>query len=220
MFRAFLCILVIIPEVVFSQPSPPSAFRIGRVKYSGGGDWYNDPSSEVNLLRFVGEQTGIEVNPAYEPVELSSDRIFSYPFLFLTGHGNIVLSDTEAERLRRYLENGGFLYADDDYGMDKAFRREMKKVFPDRELVELPLSYGLYRTHFTFEDGPPKIHEHDGKAPQGFGIFSGDRLVVMYTVESNPGDGWADVETHDNPPEVREAALRFGCNLVVWALTH
>jgi hypothetical protein len=220
MLCAFLCVVFILSESSFAQTSDPSAFRIGRVKYAGGGDWYNDPSAEVNLLRFVGEQTGIDVHPAYEPVELSSDKIFSYPFLFLTGHGNILLSDAEIAKLRLYLEHGGFLYADDDYGMDKAFRREMKKVFPGREMVELPLNYGLYNSHFTFTDGPPKIHEHDGKAPQGFGIFSGDRLVVMYTVESNPGDGWADPEAHGNPPGKREEALRFGCNLVVWALTH
>ena len=220
MLRVLLCALFVISGSAISQTSLHSAFRIGRVKYSGGGDWYNDPSSEVNLLRFVGEQTGIDVHPAYEPVELSSDKIFSYPFLFLTGHGNLVLSDTEAGRLRRYLESGGFLYADDDYGMDKAFRREMKKVFPERELVELPLNYGLYSSHFTFSDGPPKTHEHDGKAPQGFGLFVGDRLVVMYTTESNPGDGWADPEAHNDPPAKREEALRFGCNLVVWALTH
>ena len=220
MLRFLLCLVLILPQTILSQSSVSSALRIGRVKYSGGGDWYNDPSSEVNLLRFVHEQTGIDVDPVYEPVELSSEKLFSYPILFLTGHGNIVLSETEAARLRLYLENGGFLYADDDYGMDKPFRREMQKVFPDNKFIELPLDYGLYRIHFSFSDGPPKVHEHDGKAPQGFGIFSDDRLVVLYTYESNPGDGWADPEAHENPPGARDLALRFGCNIVVWALMN
>ena len=220
MLRALLFAILVLSETALSQSPASSSLRIGRVKYSGGGDWYNDPSAEVNLLRFVHEQTGIDVDAVYEPVDLSSDKALSYPFLFLTGHGNIVLSEAEAARLRLYLENGGFLYADDDYGMDKAFRREMKKVFPDNDLVELPLNHALYGSHFTFSDGPPKIHEHDGKPPQGFGLFSGNRLVVLYTFESNPSDGWADPEAHDNPDEKREQALRFGCNVVVWALSH
>lgn len=220
MLRGLFLIALLLSETALSQPPVSSALKIGRVKYSGGGDWYNDPSGEVNLLRFVREQTGIDVDPVYEPVELITDKVFSFPILFLTGHGNIVFSESEAARLRLYLENGGFLYADDDYGMNKAFRREMKKVFPDKDFVELPLNHGLYNSHFHFSDGPPKIHEHEGKPPQGFGLFSGNRLVVLYTFESNPGDGWADVEAHDDPPEKREEALRFGCNMVVWALSH
>ncbi len=207
-------------EVAISQQPTPSSLKIARLKYSGGGDWYNDPNEEVNLLNFIKQNTNIDVNPKYEFVEISSENLFSYPFLFMTGHGNIRFTDEEARRLRKYLEAGGFLYADDDYGMDKAFRREIKKVFPDQELVELPFSYGLYHCHFDFPNGPPKTHEHDGKPPQGFGLFHKGRLVVYYTYESNPSDGWNDPSVHNDPVAKHEEALRFGTNLVVWALTH
>ena len=202
------------------QTQVSSAFTIARLKYSGGGDWYNDPSAEVNLLKFVRQHTNIDVNPRYEFVDIMSENFFSYPFVFMTGHGNVSLTEAEVRRLRIYLENGGFLYADDDYGMDKAFRREMKKVFPDQDLVELPFNHGLYHCQFDFPSGPPKTHEHDGKRPQGFGLFHKGRLVVYYTCETNPSDGWADPEVHNDPEPKREEALRFGTNIVVWALTH
>ncbi len=205
---------------LYAQSRIESQFRIARLKYGGGGDWYNDPSAEVNLLRFVHQEAGIDTDPRYEFVDLSSDKLFTYPFLFLTGHGNIVFTDFEAQRLREYLLAGGFLYADDDYGLDKAFRREMRKVFPDQEFVELPFSYGLYHCQFEFPNGVPKTHEHDTKPPQGFGLFSQGRLLVYYTYESNPSDGWADPEIHGDPESTRLQALRFGTNIVVWALTH
>jgi len=213
-------LLVLSPATLDAQTRIESQLRIARVKYTGGGDWYNDPSGELNLLRFIKANTNIDVDPVYEYVDLSSDRLFSYPFLFLTGHGNISFSDDEITRLRKYLLLGGFLYADDDYGMDKAFRREMKRVFPDRNLVELPFSYGLYSCMFSFSSGVPKIHEHNGKAPQGFGLFDQGRLIVYYTYESNPSDGWADPDVHHDPEPLRQQALRFGTNIVVWALTH
>jgi hypothetical protein len=199
---------------------PTSAFAVTRLKYAGGGDWYNDPTSEVNLLTFVRRITGIDTDPRYQFVDIADDGLFSHPFLFMTGHGNITFSDAEARRLRTYLDNGGFLYADDDYGMDKPFRREIKKVFPGENLIELPFSYGLYHCQFEFPSGAPKTHEHNGKAPQGFGIFRNGRLVLYYTYESNPSDGWADPEVHGDPEEKRQEALRFGTNLVVWVLTH
>jgi len=199
---------------------PASALKIGRLKYQGGGDWYNDPQEEVNLLKFIQQNTLIDANPVYEFVEIGDDKFFTYPIIFMTGHGNITFSDNEVKRLRTYLENGGFLYADDDYGMDKAFRREIKKVFPDKDIIELPFSYGLYHCHYDFPNGPPKIHEHDNKPPQGFGILHEGRLVVYYTYESNPSDGWNDPEVHDTPPEKHREALRFGTNIIVWALTH
>jgi hypothetical protein len=221
MMRHFLLLAgVLIVEIPAHASDVPGLFAIGRVKYAGGGDWYNDPSAEVNLLKYVREQVQIDVDPAYHPVDISSEEIFSYPFLFLTGHGNISFSDAEVRRLRTYLENGGFLYADDDYGMDKSLRREMEKIFPGRQFAELPLTHGIYSSQFVFSDGPPKTHEHDGKPAQGFGLFHNGRLVVFYTYESNPSDGWADPEVHGNSPEKREEALRFGCNVVVWALTH
>jgi len=195
-------------------------FQIARLKYNGGGDWYNDPNEEVNLLNFVKQNTNIKVKPEYTFVDIGTDDIFSYPFLYLTGHGNIVFSNDEAEKLRKYLEAGGFIYADDDYGMDKAFRREIKKVFPDKDLVELPYSYGLYHDFYEFPNGVPKTHEHDGKPAQGFGIFIGKRLAVYYTYESNPSDGWNDQEVHNDPPDKRLEALKFGVNIVVWALSQ
>lgn len=221
-----LLIIVLISALVasvegFAQSNKPgSSLKIARLKYNGGGDWYNDQQEEVNLLRYVSQNTLIDVNPVYEFVDIASDRFFTYPFIFLTGHGNITFSDLEVQRLRTYLENGGFMYVDDDYGLDKAFRREIKKVFPGQELVELPYSFGLYHCHFDFPNGPPKTHEHDGKPPQGFGLFHNGRLVLYYTVESNPSDGWNDPEVHGNSPQKREEALRFGTNIVVWALTH
>lgn len=204
----------------FAQSRIESQFRIARLKYTGGGDWYNDPSEEVNLLKFVQQNTTIDVDPRYEFVDLASDKLFSYSFLFMSGHGNIVLSDFEVQRLRTFLMNGGFLYADDDYGMDKAFRRELKKVFPDQDLVELPFSFGLYHCQFDFPRGVPKTHEHDGKPPQGLGLFYKGRMIVYYTFESNPSDGWADPQVHNDPELVRQEALRFGTNIVVWALSQ
>src|SRR5208283_1379735 len=197
-----------------------SAFKIARLKYSGGGDWYNGQTEEPDLLEFVRQNTLIDVDPVYEFVDVASDKFFTYPFIFMTGHGSITFSEFEQKRIRTYLENGGFIYADDDYGMDKFFRREIKKIFPEKELVEIPFSYGLYHCVYDFPHGVPKTHEHNGKPPQGIGIFHNGRLVLYYTYESNPSDGWDLPEVHGDPPEKREEALRFGTNLVVWALTH
>ena len=195
-------------------------FKIARLKYSGGSDWYNDPSEEVNLLKYVAKHTNIRTKPVYEFVDLAGGNIYAYPMLFMTGHGNIVFSDAEAAKLRTYLENGGFLYVDDDYGLDKPFRREIKKIFPDKELQELPFNFGLYHCFYDFPAGVPKTHEHDGKPPRGFGIFTGKRLCLYYTYESNPSDGWTDPEVHNDPPEKREEALKFGTNLIVWVLMN
>ena len=195
-------------------------FSIARLKYDGGGDWYNDPSAEVNLLNFVQQKTNIKVDARYQFVEISSEEIFSYPFLFMTGHGNLVFAEDEVERLRLYLENGGFLYIDDDYGLDNAVRREMKKIFPLKNFQEIPFSYGLYNVLYKFKNGPPKTHEHDKKLPSGFGIFIGERLVVYYTYESNPSDGWADATVHNDSPAKREEALKFGTNIIIWALSQ
>jgi hypothetical protein len=174
----------------------------------------------VNLLRFAQRQSSLDAEAAYNAVEVGSEQLFSYPFLFLTGHGNISFSERDVKNLRTYLENGGFLYADDDYGMDRSFRREMKKVFPDQEFAELPFSHRLYQAPFGFPGGPPKTHAHDEKPPKGYGLFVKGRMVVFYTVESNPSDGWADPEVHGDTPEKREEALRFGTNILVWALTR
>jgi len=215
-----LTIFLLTGFIISTFAQEQGTFTIARLKYSGGGDWYNDPSAEVNLLNFIKQNTNIKVDAKYQFVEISSEEIFSYPFLFITGHGNVVFSDDEVERLRLYLENGGFLYIDDDYGLDNAIRREMKKVFPAKDFIELPFNYGLYNVLYNFENGPPKTHEHDKKPPQGFGIFINGRLAVYYTYESNPSDGWADERVHNDPPDKREEALKFGTNIVVWALSQ
>lgn len=213
----FLLAILFYSVNIYSQNE--TGFQIARLKYSGGGDWYNDPSAEVNLLKFVQANTNIKVNAEYKFVDIASDEIFSYPFLFLTGHGNIVLSTDEAKRLKTYLESGGFLYIDDDYGMDKAIRREMKKVFPGNDFIEVPFSHKIFNIFYKFENGIPKTHEHDKNAPQTFGIFLGDRLSVLYTFESNPSDGWADPEVHNDPKDKREEALKFGANIIIYALS-
>ena len=213
----YLSILFFISPVLAQSKG---AFQIVRLKYNGGGDWYNGQSEEPNLLNYIKDHTDISVDPEYKFVDLASDEIFYYPFLFLTGHGNIVFTEDEVERLREYLNAGGFLYVDDDYGLDKAFRREIKKVFPENELVELPFSYGLYHDFYNFPAGVPKIHEHNGKPPQGFGIFINNRLAVYYTYESNPSDGWDSPDVHNDPPAKREEALKFGTNLIIWALSQ
>ena len=218
MIKFVVLFLVFIPVEILSQTE--GAFQIARLKYNGGGDWYNDPSAEVNLLNFVQLNTNVKVKPEYKFVDVSSEEIFSCPFLFMTGHGNVVFSDQEAARLRKYLESGGFLYIDDDYGLDKAVRREMKKVFPNKEFTELPFSHGIYKELYDFSSGPPKTHKHDGKPAQGFGIFIDERLAVYFTYESNPSDGWADAEVHNDPGNKREEALKFGTNIVLYALSN
>lgn len=212
--------LVAVCAVTLSAQKSNSALKLGRVKYSGGGDWYNDPSSEINLLKFIRENTNITVDPKFEIVDLGSDNIFAYPILFLTGHGNVNFTDDESKRLQAYLRNGGFLYIDDDYGLDKSIRREMRKIFPEQEFVELPFSHGIFSSFYSFPNGAPKIHEHDKSPSQVFGLFHEKRLCVVYTFESNPSDGWADTDVHDNPPHKRKEALQFGTNIVVWALTQ
>ncbi len=216
-----LCLVIIISDGLAQSVRPSSKFKIARLKYSGGGDWYNDPSSEINMLKYLKQHTNIDVEVKTEEfVDAGSEKLFNYPFVYMTGHGNIAFTETEIRNLRRYMENGGFLYVDDDYGLDKSFHREIKKVFPDNELIELPFSHGIYHCHFQFPNGLPKIHEHDGKPPQGFGIFYEGRLVLYYTYESNLGDGWADPEVHNDAQEVREKSLQMGTNLIVWALTN
>lgn len=195
-------------------------FHIARVKYGGGGDWYGDEQSLVMLLRFVRRNTLLDVAPKEDVVELNSPKLFTYPYIYLTGHGNVHFTDDEAAQLRRYLEGGGFLHIDDNYGLDKHIRREMKKVFPEQEFVELPFSHPIFHTHYDFPNGLPKIHKHDGKPAQGFGLFTRDgRLCVFYSYESDLGDGWEPPEVHHDPPEKREAALKMGTNIMVYAMT-
>ena len=193
-------------------------FTIGRLKYDGGGDWYSDPTSLPNLLSFLQTETGIQVAPKEIVIEPSDPEIFNLPYLYLTGHGRISFSDEAAEKLHRHLTSGGFLHVDDNYGLNEHFRREIKKVFPKHELLEVPYSHPIYHSHFDFPSGPPKIHEHDGKPPQGFGIFYEGQLVVYYTYESDLGDGWEDPDVHNDPEKIRQKALQMGVNIIVYAL--
>lgn len=192
---------------------------IARLQYDGGGDWYANPSSLPNLLAAIRQRTALPVERTEARVSLGDERIWDYPFLHVTGHGNIKLSDTEVRRLREYLERGGFLHVDDNYGLDESFRREIARVFPDRPLVDVPLSHPVYHIVHEFPKGLPKIHEHDGEPARGFGIFLGDRLAVYYSYSSDLGNGWEDIEVYGNPPELHEAALRMGVNLFVYAVT-
>lgn len=190
---------------------------IARVHYGGGGDWYSgDPLP--NLIRYTREHTLLDIAPEPVTAELSNDNLFQYPFLYLNGHGNVFFSEREALRLKRYLEGGGFLYINDDYGLDEAIRREMEKVFPDQELVELPVAHPIYSSHYDFPGGLPKIHEHDGAAPRGYGLFYEGRLCVFYAFESDLADGWEEQGVHNNPAEIREQALKMGVNLLVYAM--
>lgn len=219
LFTSFLlCIL-------FTNISPPlhaqpaNDFTAARIKYRGGGDWYNDPSSLRNLIEYAQARVPLSLSSDYQDVALGSRDLFNYPFAFLTGHGTISINQAEASNLREYLDSGGFLYVDDDYGLDESFRKMVQTVYPDEELIELPFGHPIYHQVFDFPDGPPKIHEHDNKAAQGFGLFRNGRLVIYYTYESNLADGWADPEIHKNPAALREKALQMGTNILVYAFT-
>jgi len=191
---------------------------LARVKYQGG-DWYNDPSILPNLAKEINSRTTLKVAKEQAVVRLGSLELFDYPFIFLTGHGEIKLSQDEIENLREYLIKGGFLYADDDYGMDKYFRQEIEKVFPGLKFEELPFTHPIYHSFYDFS-WLPKIHKHDNKPPRGYGIFYQSRLVIFYTYETNISDGWADEWVHNDPPEKREEAFKFGVNIVIYALTQ
>ena len=213
-------LFIFITLSLFGFTTGDASLTIARVKYTGGGDWYNDPSIIPNLARELNQKTTVRVKEDQVIVSLNEETLFRYPFLFLTGHGNIVLTDKEVEHLRRHLTHGGFLYADDDYGMDEYFRREMKKVFPDKEFVEVPYNHSLYHILFDFPTGPPKIHKHDGKPPKGYALFHEGRMIVYYTFESNVSDGWADPNVHKDPENKREEAFQMGINIFLYALTH
>ncbi len=197
----------------------PSTFTVCRLQYDGGGDWYANPSSLPNLLQAIRERTSLRVAKEEMRVRLTDDKLWDCPYLHATGHGNIHFSDAEIARLREYLARGGFFHADDNYGLDESFRREMKRVFPDRDLVDVPLSHPIYHIVYDFPRGIPKIHVHDGKPARGFGIFLGDRLAVYYSYSSDLGNGWEDTEVYHDPVELHEAALRMGVNLFVYAVT-
>lgn len=200
--------------------APEKPVKIGLLKYNGGGDWYANPTSLPNLIKYCNQQLGMNLDPEPATVEAGSAEIFNYPFLHMTGHGNVVFSEQELENLRTYLAGGGFLHADDNYGMDKFIRPQLEKLFPGSKLVELPFNHPVFHQKFDFPNGLPKIHEHDNKPPQAFGLFYEGRLVVLYTFECDLGDGWENPDVHKDPPDVREKALKMGANIVQFAFAN
>lgn len=214
----FSAILLLLPVAGIGQEA--GLLKIAKLKYDGGGDWYSNPTALPNLIEFVNDQSTVSIESVEEIVEPGGSQLFQYPYIYATGHGNITFSESEAKNLRTYLLSGGFLHIDDNYGMEKYVRREMKKVFPDMEFVELPYSHPIFSQHFNFENGLPKIHEHDGKAPQALALIFENRVVCLFTVESDLGDGWEDASVHNDPEEIRQQALRMGANVLLYALTH
>lgn len=191
-----------------------NAQEIALLKYNGGGDWYGNPTALPNLIKFCNQNINTKITAKPATVEPGSPDLFSYPFIHMTGHGNVVFNDSEMLNLRNYLSSGGFLHIDDNYGMDEFIRKELKKLFPNNALVEIPANHPIFQKPYSFPAGIPKIHEHDNKRPQAFGIFIENRLALLYTYETDLGDGWEDAEVHNDPKEVREKALKMGANIV------
>lgn len=206
--------------LLLTLPALINAQEIAILKYGGGGDWYGNPTSLPNLAKFCNQNINTKINPKTATVEAGSPDLFSYPFIHMTGHGNVVFSDNDVVNLRNYLTSGGFLHIDDNYGMDKYIRKEITKIFPDSPLVAIPSGHKIFQGPYLFASGLPKIHEHDNKTPQAFGIFAEGRLVLLYTLETDLGDGWEDQEVHNDPRDVREKALKMGANIVNYAFTN
>jgi hypothetical protein len=194
--------------------------RIAKLKYNGGGDWYANKTALPNLIKFSNAELGTNLDPEEDIVEVGSRDIFLYPYVYMTGHGNVVFSEAEAANLRKYLIGGGFLHIDDNYGLDKFIRLELKKVFPELELMEIPFDHPIYHQKFDFPKGLPKVHEHDGKPAQGFGLIYQGRLIVFYSFECDLGNGWEDQRIHNDPEEKRLEALRMGCNILAYCFTN
>ena len=201
-------------------PGHSQNLKIARLKYEGGGDWYANKTALPNLLKFCKKELFINFNEEEDIVEPASKELFNYPYVYLTGHGNVVFSSSDVQNLRQYLMSGGFLHVDDNYGMDPFIRPELKKIFPESELVELPATHPIYQQKFKFPKGLPKIHEHDGKPSQGFGIFYEGRLVIFYSYECDLGNGWEDQRIHNDPEQKRLEALRMGANLLSYCFLN
>jgi hypothetical protein len=211
-----LIVFCAIALVLYAQQT---TIKIGLLKYSGGGDWYANPTSLPNLADFCNKTLGLFISREIENVEPGSGELFNFPFVHMTGHGNVVFSNSEAKNLRKYLISGGFLHVSDNYGMDIFIRREMKKVFPELDFIELPFNHPIYHQKFSFPNGLPKIHEHDGKSAKGYGIIYQGRLVCFYDYQCDLGDGWEDQKVHKDSEDVRQNALKMGANLVQYAFT-
>ena len=195
------------------------AYKIAKLKYGGGGDWYANKTSMPNLIKFCNSSLRMNIVPEEDIVEPGSQDLFSYPFVHLTGHGNVFFTESEARNLRRFMISGGFVHLDDNYGLDKFIRREMKKVFPELNFVEVPFNHPIYHQRFNFANGLPKVHEHDGKAPQGYGLFWQGKLVCYYSYECDLGNGWEDQSVYNDPEEVRQKALQMGANILQFAFS-
>jgi hypothetical protein len=193
--------------------------KIAKLKYNGGGDWYANKTALPNLIQFCNKELGTTLREEEDVVEVGSPALFQYPYVYMTGHGNVVFSTDETANLRNYLIGGGFLHVDDNYGLDKFFRLELKKIFPDKELVEIPFTHPVYHQKFEFPKGLPKVHEHDGKPAQGFGIFYEGRLVLFYSYECDLGNGWEDQRIYNDPEAKRLEALKMGANLISFSFT-
>jgi hypothetical protein len=220
MMKQALLLLMMVGCWVGAQAQAPQnlALKIAKLHYEGGGDWYANPSSGPNLIKFIRQNTTIPVFPEEQIVKPGGTQIFQYPYVYMTGHGRFLFSDDEARNLRNYLISGGFLHIDDNYGLDKYVRPEMKKVFPELDFVELPFDHPIYHTQYDFPKGLPKIHEHDNKPPQGFGLVWEGRVVCFYSYECDLGDGWEDQSVHNDPEELRQQALKMGTNIFIYAL--
>jgi hypothetical protein len=203
-----------------ASPADPADFTVARLRYRGGGDWYGDPTSLPNLLREAEKALAVATPDEEARIAIMDDALFAHPFIYMTGHGVVDLSDEEASRLRLYLTSGGFLWADDCYGMDASFRKALRKVFPEEELVELPFGHEIYHIAYEFPQGLPKVHEHDGGPPHGYGIVHEGRLVVFYSFNTDIGDGLEDPDVHGDPVNIRDAAMKMATNIVAYALTH
>ncbi len=212
--------LIILAGLVALVAPGQNRVKLAKLKYSGGGDWYAAKTALPNLIEFCNSELGTNLFPEEDIVEAGSKDIFLYPYVFMTGHGNVVFSDADAANLRNYLIAGGFLHIDDNYGLDKYIRIELKKVFPELELKELPFDHPIYDQKFKFPNGLPKIHEHDGKPAQGFGLIYEGRLVVFYSYETDLGNGWEDRRIHNNPEAKRQEALRMGANIISYCFTQ
>jgi hypothetical protein len=215
-----LFVVAAVTGVPTSSSDPPPAMTIGRLHYDGGGDWYANPSSLPNLLSAIRTRTKLRVAIEEKVVTLSDDDLWNVPYIYMTGHGNVHWSDADLATLRRYLQQGGFLHADDNYGMDASIRRELGRLFPGQALVEVPLDHPVYHLVYDFPKGVPKIHAHDNKPAQGYGIFLDGRLAVYYSYQTDLGDGWEDPQVHNDPPDKRESALRMGVNLFAYAVGY
>ena len=214
-----LAAVVLMLSLLLSGYRGSDDLQLALLKYSGGGDWYSNPTALTNLAAFCNEELNTNLNTDYATVEVGSPEIYNYPWVHMTGHGNVVFSDLDAENLRNYLIAGGFLHIDDNYGMDPFVRPAMKKVFPELDFVELPFNHPVYTNKYVFNAGPPKIHEHDKQAAQGFGLIWEGRLVCFYTYQSDIGDGWEDQEVHNDSPAKRLKALQMGANLIKYAFS-